>query len=52
MRKVWWDYSNKDKALHLANTSTGKTNYAGERGFVHTVKYKTSLGACADKTWP
>jgi hypothetical protein len=38
--------------LYLANTSMGKTNYAGERGFVHTVKYKTSLGACADKTWP
>ena len=36
--------------LYLANTSLGKTNYAGERGFVHTVKYKTSLGACADKT--
>jgi hypothetical protein len=37
--------------LYLANTSIGKTNYAGEKGFVHTVKYKTSIGGCADKAW-
>ena len=36
--------------LYLANTSTGKTSYAGERGFVHTAKYKSSNRTCVDKT--
>ena len=36
--------------LFLANTSDGKTGYAGERGYVHPVK-KVSNGACVAKAW-
>ena len=66
MREVWWDYPNKkpyntggsvsdrpnqaSDDLFLANTSDGKTGYAGERGYVHPVK-KVSNGACVAKVW-
>ena len=66
MREVWWDYPNKSPypnslvsdrpkqgtdMLYLANTSDGKAGYAGERGFVHSVK-SVSGGQCVTKTWP
>ncbi len=36
--------------LYLPLTSTGKTNYDGARGFVHSVKYKSGT-SCATKVW-
>lgn len=65
MREVWWDFPGKTPypgatasdrpnqitdALYLTNTSVGKTNYNGERGFVHAVQTKQG-GQCTAKVW-
>ena len=65
MREVWWDFPNKTPyagatasdrpnqdtdPLYLTNTSVGKTNYAGERGFVHAVQAKQGT-QCVAKVW-
>ena len=65
MREVWWDYPNKTPysgatasdrpnqdtdPLFLANTSVGKANYDGQRGFVHAVQAKQG-SQCVAKVW-
>ncbi len=65
MREVWWDYPNKTPytnntvsdrpnqstdTLYLPNTSVGKANYNGERGFVHATQTKQGA-TCVDKVW-
>jgi hypothetical protein len=65
MREVWWDFPNKvpytgatvadrpnqaTDPLYLPNTSVGKANYNGERGFVHATQTKQGA-ACVDKVW-
>lgn len=65
MREIWWDYPSKTPytnntasdrpnqdtdPLFLANTSVGKANYDGQRGFVHAVQAKQGT-QCVAKVW-
>jgi hypothetical protein len=65
MREVWWDFPNKmpypgatasdrpnqdTDPLYLTNTSVGKADYNGERGFVHAVQAKQGT-QCVAKVW-